>query len=95
MEKGCLALKQRESIHFGDFWHNTMILQQKMLQRPFSKLKKHHPTCLYMRYPIMQSDLLVCVEIDKKMALQRGIVHCHWKSIVHHPKSFWHSNFKL
>jgi hypothetical protein len=33
-----------------------------------------------MRYPMMQSDLLVCVEIDKKMALQRGIVHCH-----HHP----------
>jgi hypothetical protein len=21
MEKGCLALKQRESIHFCDFWH--------------------------------------------------------------------------
>jgi hypothetical protein len=23
MEKGCLALKQRESIHFGDFWHTN------------------------------------------------------------------------
>ena len=49
-----------------------------------------------MLYPMMQSVLLVCVEIDKQMPPQEGIVHCHWKSIViHHPKSFWHSNFKF
>ena len=52
-----------------------------MLQTSFPRLKKHHPTRLYMLYPIMQSVLLVCVEIDKQMPPQGGIVHCHWKSI--------------
>jgi hypothetical protein len=41
-----------------------------MLQTSFPKLKKHHPTNLYMLYPMMQSVLLVCVEIDKKMPSQ-------------------------
>ena len=53
-----------------------------MLQTSFPKLKKHHPTRLYMLYPMMQSVLLVCVEKVKKMAAQGDIVHCHWKSIV-------------
>ena len=53
-----------------------------MLQTSFPKLKKHPPTRLYMLYPKMQSVLLVCVEIDKQMPPQGGIVHCHWKSIV-------------
>jgi hypothetical protein len=53
-----------------------------MLQTSFSKLKKHSPTRLHMIYPMVQSVALVCVEIDKKMAPQQGIVHCH-----HHPSS--------
>jgi hypothetical protein len=56
-----------------------------MLQTFFSKLKKHSPTCLYMLYPMVQSGVLVCVEIDKKMPLQG---HCPLSSsIVHRPKS--------
>jgi hypothetical protein len=46
-----------------------------MLQTPFLKLKKHHPTRLYMLYPMIQSVLLVGVEKIKKMARQGGIVH--------------------
>jgi hypothetical protein len=53
-----------------------------MLQTSFFKLKKHHPTNLYMLYPMAQSDCLVCVEIDKKLTLQR---QCPLSS----PKSFW------
>jgi hypothetical protein len=41
-----------------------------MLQRPFSKLKKHSPTHLYMLYPMVQSIALVCVEKVKKMPSQ-------------------------
>jgi hypothetical protein len=42
-----------------------------MLQRPFPKLKTHHPTNLvYMLYPMVQSVWLVCVEKVKKMTLQ-------------------------
>jgi hypothetical protein len=33
-----------------------------MQQRPFSKLKKHGPTNLYMLYPMAQSVARVCVE---------------------------------
>jgi hypothetical protein len=33
-----------------------------MPQRPFSKLKKHGPTNLYMLYPMAQSAARVCVE---------------------------------
>jgi hypothetical protein len=60
-----------------------------MLQRPFPKLKKHSPTRLYMIYPRVQSVALVCIEIDKKMAPQGGIVHCRH----HHEKakSFCHA----
>jgi hypothetical protein len=57
-----------------------MILHNTALKRPFPKLKKHHPTNLYLLYPMAQSAACACVEIDKKMALQGGIVHCH-----HHP----------
>ena len=57
-----------------------------MLQRPFPKLKKHHPTRLYMLYPMLQSVALVCIEIDKQMPPQwhcpLSIFHCHWKSIA-------------
>jgi hypothetical protein len=44
-----------------------------MLQTSFPKLKKHHPTRLYMLYPMMQSVACVCVEKDKKKELQG---HC-------------------
>jgi hypothetical protein len=50
-----------------------------MLQRPFPKLKKHGPTNLYMLYPMMQSVARVCVEIDKKKALQVRCRHHHEK----------------
>ena len=36
-------------------------------------LKKHHPTNIYMLYPMVQPVVLDCIEIDKKMALQG---HC-------------------
>jgi hypothetical protein len=41
-----------------------------MLQTSFPELKKHGPTNLYMLYPMAQSVVLVCVEIDKKMPPQ-------------------------
>jgi hypothetical protein len=44
-----------------------------MLQTSFPKLKKHHPTNLYMLYPMAQSVALFCIEIDKKKALPK---HC-------------------
>jgi hypothetical protein len=52
-----------------------------MLQTSFPKLKKHHPTHIYMIYRMAQSVACVCVEKDKKMAPQGGIVHC----LLHHP----------
>jgi hypothetical protein len=51
-----------------------------MLQTSFPKMKKHHPTNLYMLYPMAQSIAYVCVEIDKQMPPQGGIVHCHHPS---------------
>ena len=44
-----------------------------MLQTSFPKLKKHHPTRLYMLYPMVHSVALVCIEIDKQMPPQG---HC-------------------
>jgi hypothetical protein len=41
-----------------------------MLQTSFPERKKHGPTNLYMIYPMAQSVVLVCVEIDKKMPPQ-------------------------
>jgi hypothetical protein len=41
--------------------------------RPFPKLKKHHPTNLYMLYPMAQSIALNFVEKVKKMTPQK---HC-------------------
>jgi hypothetical protein len=64
---------------FGDFWHMKMILHNRTLQRPFSKLKKNPPTNLYMLYPMMQSVARFCVEIDKQMPLQR---HCPLPSSI-------------
>jgi hypothetical protein len=63
-----------------------------MLQTSFSELKTHHPTNLYMLYPMMQSVFLVCVKKVKKMAPQGGMVHCHHpSSIFQKAKSFWHA----
>jgi hypothetical protein len=81
--------KEKASL-FGDFWHITMILHIWALQRPFSKLKKHSPTHLYMLYPMVQSVVLVFVEKVKKRALQG---HCPLSSSIVHrgpkTKSFW------
>jgi hypothetical protein len=40
MEKGCLALKQRESIHFGDFWHFSNDFAQLNTAKTISKAEK-------------------------------------------------------
>jgi hypothetical protein len=42
-----------------------------------------------MLYPMAQSDLLVCDEINKEKdtATALSIVHCHWKSIVHRSRN--------
>jgi hypothetical protein len=55
-----------------------------MLQRPFSKLKKHCPTQLYMLYPMVQSGALVCVEKVKKMPPQW---HCPLSIVIGNPLS--------
>jgi hypothetical protein len=70
MEKGCLALKQKKASIFVIFGTSMMILHNTTLQRPFPKLKKHHPTNLFMLYPMAQSVWLVFIEIDKKMTPQ-------------------------
>ena len=82
MEKGCLAWNKEKASILVIFGTSKMILQKKMLQRPFPKLKKHGPTNLYMLYRMVQSVWLVCVEKVKKMTLQR---QCPLSS----PKSFW------
>ena len=56
-----------------------------MLQRPFPKLKKHHPTNLYMLYPMAQSVGLVCVEMDKQMPPQW---HCPLSIVIGNPLPF-------
>jgi hypothetical protein len=73
MENGGLALKQKKGSLFMIFGTSMMILHNTALKRPFPKLKKHHPTILYMRYLMMQSVARFGVEIDKKLTLQR---HC-------------------
>ena len=93
-KRGVLLWNKEKASLFGDFWLIKMILHNWMLQRPFLKLKTYPPTNLYMLYPMVQSIALDCVEIEKKMPPQGGIVHCHWKSIVH-SKSFLRSNFKI
>jgi hypothetical protein len=40
MEKGCLALKQRESIHFGDFLHFSDDFAQLNTAKTVSKAEK-------------------------------------------------------
>jgi hypothetical protein len=54
-----------------------------MLQTSFPKLKKHHPTRLYMLYPMAQSVAQFGVEIDKKMPLQWHLSIV----IIHRPSS--------
>jgi hypothetical protein len=82
MENECLALKQKKGSPFCDFWH----MHNSMLQTPFSRLKKHGPTNLYMIYPMAQSAAQFCVEMDKQMPAQG---HCplsssspSWKSKI-------------
>jgi hypothetical protein len=67
-----LWIEKKESL-LVIFGTSMMILHNTTLQRPFPKLKKHHPTNLYMLYPMTQSVALVCVEIDKQMPPQG---HC-------------------
>jgi hypothetical protein len=61
-----------------------MILQKKMLQTSFPKLEKHHPTNLYMLYPMAQSVAQFGVEIDKKTPLQW---HCPLSIVIGNPLS--------
>jgi hypothetical protein len=64
-----------------------------MLQRPFPKLKKHHPTNLYILYPMVQIVGLVCVEMDKQMPPQW---HCPLSIVIGNPLSIRdHFAFKL
>jgi hypothetical protein len=65
-----LLWNEKKGSLFCDFWHIKMILHNRTLQRPFSKLKKHHPTNLYMLYPMVQSVDRFHVEIKKKMLPQ-------------------------
>ena len=74
------GLKKKESV-FVIFGTSMMILHNTTLQRPFPKLKKHHPTNIYMIYPMAQSVLLIFVEIGKKKAPQW---HCPLSSSSHH-----------
>ena len=68
------------------FWwflaHQWWFCNKNCYKHLFPKLKKHSPTNVYMLYPMVQSVALVCVEIDKKLTLQR---QCPLSS----PKSFW------
>jgi hypothetical protein len=61
MQNGGLALKQKESIHFGDFWHMQDDFAIKMLQTSFPKPKKCSTTNLCMLYPMAQSVAFVFV----------------------------------
>jgi hypothetical protein len=65
-----LLWNEKKGSLFMIFGTSMMILHNTALKRPFPKLKKHSPTRLYMLYPMAQSVVLVCVEIDKKMAPQ-------------------------
>jgi hypothetical protein len=55
-----LLIEKSESL-FVNFGTSVMILHNTTLQRPFPKLKKHHPTNIYMLYPMVQSVVLVCI----------------------------------
>jgi hypothetical protein len=67
------CLKQRETILFVILAHQWWFCNKICYRHHFSKLKKHRPTHLYMIYPMVQSLVHFCVEIDKKSTLQR---HC-------------------
>jgi hypothetical protein len=79
MENGGPALKQKEKVCFSDFWHFSDNFAQYNTTRPLPKLKKHHPTNLYMLYPMAQSVALFLVENVKKMTLQK---HCPLSSFI-------------
>jgi hypothetical protein len=40
MENRCLALKQKESIHFGDFWHISVDFAQLNAKNTIFKAEK-------------------------------------------------------
>jgi hypothetical protein len=79
MENGGPALKQKEKVCFSDFWHFSDNFAQYNTTRPLPKLKKHHPTNLYMLYPMAQSVALILVEKVKKMTPQK---HCPLSSFI-------------
>ena len=62
--------------------HEWWVCNKNCYKHLFPKLKKHSPTNFYMLYPMVQSVALVCLEINKKLTLQR---QCPLSS----PKSFW------
>jgi hypothetical protein len=55
-----LLIEKKESL-FVNFGTSVMILHNTTLQRPFPKLKMHHPTNNYMLYSMVQSVVLVCI----------------------------------
>jgi hypothetical protein len=59
-----LLWNEKKGTLFVIFGTSMMILHNRTLQRPFSKLKKYRPTNLYMICPLMQSVVQFCVEID-------------------------------
>jgi hypothetical protein len=62
LKMGVLLWNEKKGSLFVIFGTSVMILHNRTLQRPFSKLKKNSHTNLYMLYPIVQSVALVCVE---------------------------------
>jgi hypothetical protein len=72
-------LKQKEKVCFSDFWHFSDNFAQHNTTRPLPKLKKHHPTNLYMLYPMAQSVVHILVEKIKKMTPQK---HCPLSSFI-------------
>jgi hypothetical protein len=67
MENGGPALKQRKSIHFGDFWHISDDFELFNAINISFKAEKHHTTNLYMLYPMVPSVVLIFVEKVKKI----------------------------
>jgi hypothetical protein len=74
MENGCLALKQKERVSFLRFWHiKDDFAQLNTINTIFKAEKAQSP----MIYPMVQSVVQFCLEIDKKRLLQW---HCPWSS---------------
>jgi hypothetical protein len=88
MENGCPALKQRESIPFCDFWH---INDDFAIKNAAYIIFKAEKAPSYSSLHALSNDAKRCTCLGwnrQANATARGIVHCHWKSIVHHSKSF-------